>query len=122
MYIGGTKDEELYRYGVHAAAFWVNLTAAPGKYLVRLHWADTPTTPWVEREGKWEPVSRPTTVLINGRTVIENLSVRKEVGTFHAYVREFPNIEPQNGAIELRFTSTAGHEAMLQAAELIPVL
>ena len=120
MYIGGTLDEELYRYGVHAPEFWVNLTVGPGNYRVRLHWADTPETAWVEREGKWEPVSRPTTVLINGRTVIEKLNVRKEVGVFHAFTREFPDIQPQNGSIELRFRSDPGHEAMLQACEVLP--
>jgi hypothetical protein len=120
MYIGGTKDEEVYRYGVHAPEFWVNLTVAPGQYRVRLHWADTPETPWVEREDKWEAVSRPTTVAINGTTVIENLNVRKEAGTFKAYVREFPAIRAQNGIIELRFNSTPGHEAMIQAIELFP--
>jgi hypothetical protein len=121
MYIGGTKDEEIYRYGVHAHEFWVNLTVAPGQYLVRLHWADTPETPWVEREGKWDPVSRPTTVAINGATVIEGLNVRNEVGTFKAYIREFPGVRPQNGIIQIRFTSRAGHEAMIQAIELIPL-
>jgi hypothetical protein len=121
MYIGGATDEEIYRYGVHAPEFCVNLTAAPGRYLVRLHWADTPETPWVEREGKWDPVSRPTTVAINGRTVIEGLDVRKEVGTFKAYIREYPDIRPQNGIIELRFKSTPGHEAMIQAIELLPM-
>jgi hypothetical protein len=121
MYIGGTKDEEIYRYGVHAPEFWVNVTAGPGRYLVRLHWADTPATPWVEREGKWEPVSRPTTVLISGQTMIETLNVRKEAGTFKAYVREFRDIEPRNGIIELRFKSTASHDAMIQAAEIIPL-
>ncbi len=120
MYIGGTKDEEIYRYGIHASNFWVNLTTAPGRYRVRLHWADTPETPWMEREGKWEAVSRPTTVTINGKTVIEELNVRKEAGTFQAFVREFPDIGPQNGIIELRFTSTPGHEAMVQAIELLP--
>jgi hypothetical protein len=120
MYIGGTKDEEIYRYGVHAPEFWVNLTVAPGQYRVRLHWADTPETPWVEREGKWEIVTRPTTVAINGTTVIEDLSVRKEVGAFKAYVREFEEVRPKHGIIELRFKSTSGHEAMIQAVELIP--
>jgi hypothetical protein len=120
MYIGGTADEEIYRYGVHAPELWVNLTVAPGNYLVRLHWADTPETPWVEREGKWQPVSRPTTVLINGRTFIEDLNVRKEAGTFRAYTREFQDIRPQNGVIELRFKSTPGHDAMIQALEIIP--
>jgi len=120
MYIGGTRDEEIYRYGVHAPEFWVNLTVAPGQYLLRLHWADTPETPWVEREGKWEPISRPTAVLINGTTVIENLNVRQVAGTFHAYTREFPHVQPEHGVVELRFQSTPGHEAMIQAAELIP--
>ena len=88
---------------------------------MRLHWADTPETPWVEREGtNWETVSRPTTVLINGQTVIENLNVRDKVGTFHAYTREFKDIKPQNGIIELRFKSTPNHEAMIQAVEIIP--
>lgn len=120
MYIGGTKDEEIYRYGVHAPEFWINLTAGPGRYRVRLHWADTPETPWVEREGKWEPVSRPTTVAINGTTRLEELSVRKEAGTFKAYVREFTGIEPANGIVEIRFKSTPGHDAMIQALELLP--
>jgi hypothetical protein len=120
MYIGGTTDEEIYRYGVHAPEFWVNLTVAPGDYLLRLHWADTPETPWVEREDKWQPVSRPTTVLINGRTVIQELNVRKEVGTFHACTREFQHVRPANGVIEVRFKSTPGHDAMIQALELIP--
>jgi len=119
MYIGATKDEELYRYGAHAPEFYVNLTVAPGDYLVRLHWADTPETAWVEREGDWKPVSRPTTVAINGQTVIENLNVRDVAGTFKAYTREF-SIRAQNGAIEVRFTSTPGHEAMIQALEVIP--
>jgi hypothetical protein len=119
MYIGNTKDEEIYRYGVHAPEFCVNLTTGPGDYLVRLHWADTPETAWVEREGDWKPVSRPTTVAINGQTVIENLNVRDVVGTFKAYTREFP-AQPRNGTIEVRFTSTPGHEAMIQALEIIP--
>lgn len=121
MFIGGTTDAELYRYGVHAPEFWVNLTAVPGTYTVRLHWADTPETPWMEREGdKWESVTRPTTVLINGKRVIEKLNVREQVGTFHAYVREFVGVQPQNGIVELRFQSTPGHEAMIQAIELLP--
>ena len=120
MYIAGTKDEEIYRYGVHAPEFWVNLTVAPGDYKVRLHWADTPETPWVEREGgEWKPVSRPTSVAINHQVVLEKLSVRDEAGLFKAYVREFP-ARAENGSIEIRFTSTSGHEAMLQALELLP--
>jgi hypothetical protein len=120
MYIGGTTNEEIYRYGVHAPEFWVNLTVAPGAYLVRLHWADTPETAWVEREGDWKAVSRPTSVAINGQSVIEKLNVRDQVGTFKAFVREFPTMA-ENGTIEVRFQSTPGHDAMIQALEVIPV-
>jgi hypothetical protein len=59
-------------------------------------------------------------VLINGQSVIENLSVRHEVGTFRAYTREFPNVQPTNGIIELRFKSLPGHDAMIQAVEVVP--
>jgi len=31
-----------------------------------------------------------------------------------------PGPRPANGIIELRFTSTPGHEAMIQALEVIP--
>jgi hypothetical protein len=59
-------------------------------------------------------------IAVNGANVIEGLNVRNEVGTFKAYVREFPGVVPQNSIVELRFTSTPGHDAMIQAAELIP--
>ena len=49
-----------------------------------------------------------------------SLKMRQEVGVFKACVREFPGIRPRNGIIELRFASTPGHEAMIQAIELIP--
>ncbi len=49
-----------------------------------------------------------------------NLNVGKEVGTFKACVREFSGIRPLNGAIEVRCSSTPGHEAMLQALEVLP--
>ncbi|HNQ89444.1 MAG TPA: hypothetical protein PKM73_12575 [Verrucomicrobiota bacterium] len=120
MYIGGTRDEELYRYGVHAPEFWVHLTAGPGRYRLRLHWADTPETPWMEREGQWEPVSRPTTVALNRTRIVEALNVRTIAGTFKAHVREFEDVRPRQGIVELHFTSTPGHEAMIQALELIP--
>jgi hypothetical protein len=120
MYIGNTEDEEIYRYGVHAPEFWVNLTVAPGAYLVRLHWADTPETAWVEREGDWKPVTRPTSVAINGQSVVENLNVRDKVGIFKAYTQEYSTVA-ENGTIEVRFQSSPGHDAMIQALEVIPV-
>ncbi len=45
--------------------------------------------------------------------------MREQVGTFKAYAREFP-AEARHGALEVRFTSPPGHEAMLQALEVLP--
>jgi len=41
IYIGNAEDPELYRYGAYGNDFWVNLTVGPGKYYVRLKFADT---------------------------------------------------------------------------------
>jgi hypothetical protein len=107
-YIGNTPDPELYRYGVHAKDFRVNLTAGPGKYRVRLHFADTNT----------KSVLR---VLINGEKAVNELSIAKAAGgIFRAYKASFPGIEPKNGIIELRFIGRDDAEACVQAIEIEP--
>jgi len=42
------------------------------------------------------------------------------VGTFKGYTCEFAEVRPQNGTFELRFKSVSGHDAMIQAIEVIP--
>ena len=44
VFIKGTPDPELYRYGVHAPDFTVNVTVGPGTYHVRLKFAETQYT------------------------------------------------------------------------------
>jgi hypothetical protein len=108
LYIGGTSDPEIYRYGVHGGEFWINLTVGPGKYDVRLLMADTNTHAKMD-------------VWINGREAARELDVAKEAGgLFRALDRVFPGIEAKNGAIEIRFKGCGDKEAAVQAVEIVP--
>ncbi len=80
MYIGKTHDEELYRYGAHGKEFWVNLTVAPGTYDLRLKFADTPLTAWMEREDKWQRVLHSVKVDINGKEAVKPMSISGAAG------------------------------------------
>ncbi len=108
LYIGNTRDPELYRYGVHAAEFHVNVTVGPGRYRVRLCFADTNTGSVVR-------------VLINGEQVIDKMNIARAAGgIFRAYDRSFRDIRPKNGIIEIRFIGCDGAEACAQAIEVDP--
>ena len=108
MHVGNTADPELYRYGVHGKDFRVNVTVGPGKYYVRLLFADTNT----------KSVLR---VLINGRQVIERLKVAEAAGgLFRAYDATLHDVQPANGIIDLQFIGLEGHEASVQAIEVGP--
>ena len=111
--VGGTSDPELYRYGVHAPEFWANLTVGPGTYDVILKFA--------ERREPSDPKRQPMNVAINGQRVVENLDVAgKAGGSGKALDLTFPNIQPKNGIIEIRFAGTNGGEAVVQAVEVVP--
>jgi hypothetical protein len=121
MYIGNTDDEELYRYGAHGKEFWANLTVGPGKYDLRLKFADTPLTAWMEREGQWERVLHDVQVLVNGRQVVAPMSISKEAGgIFRAVDKVVSGITPDHGMIRIDFVGANGHEACVQALELTP--
>ena len=116
--IRGTADPELYRYGVHAPDFWVNLTVGPGKYHVRLKFAATP--------GR-ETLTNCFDITINGRRVVERFDVSATAGGPNRAVDlVFNELEPRNGILELRFTGverleggkTVRGEAFLQALEI----
>ena len=119
MYIGGAEDEELYRYGVHGRELWVNLTAAPGTYTVRLHFAETPLHTFLERDKDGGRITHTARVLINGAEV-ERVNVSEAAGgLFRALVRTYENVVPRHGAIEVRLIGEDGSEAILQALELV---
>ena len=118
--IGGTADAELYRYGVHARDFWVNVTVGPGTYYARLKLAAT--------RGR-EQSSPGFAIRINGRIVVPNLDVVATAGGPNRAVDLiFPGLTPQRGIIEVRLTGTrrmaddqvVQDEAYLQALEVGP--
>jgi hypothetical protein len=114
--ISGTRDPELYRYGVHCREFWVPVTVGPGKYHARLKFAlargsESPTNSF--------------SVLINGQTVVENLDVAATAGGANRAVDlVFNDLAPLHGIIEIRLKATGPGgtqtEAFLQALEVGP--
>jgi hypothetical protein len=118
--IAGTPDPDLYRYGVHARDFWVNLTAGPGRYHVRLKFAAT------------RALNSPHhgfDIRVNGERVVERLDVAATAGGAHRAVDlVFNDVAPRNGIIEIRFTAASGlvagqmtrGEAFVQALEIGP--
>ncbi len=121
MFIKNARDPELFRYGIHAKEFWVNVTVAPGAYNVRLLFANTPLHWFLEKDKDGGMVRHVMNAAINGRLVIENMDVGAEAGgNFVALEKRFENIEPKNGIIEIRCLGLDGREAMLQALEITP--
>ena len=116
VFIQNTLDQELYRYGVHASDFTVNLTVGPGTYYVRLKFAET----------QFEaPNKRAITLYINDQKVAEGVDVFATAGGSNKAVDLVYNkIQPKNGVIEIRFLGNAiqacSKEAMVQAIEVGP--
>ncbi|MBI5091112.1 MAG: hypothetical protein HZB26_01570 [Candidatus Hydrogenedentes bacterium] len=109
--VANTPDPELYRYGIHAPEFWVNVTVAPGAYHVRLKFMES---------FELTAAKRAVTVLINGEERVTNMDVAATAGGQHRAVDlVFNGVLPNHGVIELRFRNPAG-EAMVQAIEVGP--
>jgi hypothetical protein len=117
VFVRNVSDPELYRYGIHWPDFTVNVTVGPGRYHVRLKFAET------QFDG---PNQRGITIYLNGAKVADNLDVWKTAGGANKGVDlVYNNIDPQNGVIAIRFEgSTLLHgckaEAMVQAIEVAP--
>jgi hypothetical protein len=116
VFIRDVPDPELYRYGVHGPDFTVNVTVGPGRYHVRLKFAEN------QFEG---PNQRGITIYLNGEKVTEGLDVWKTAGGAHKGIDlVYNNIDPQHGVITIRFETSTSHgckgEAMVQAIEVGP--
>lgn len=115
--LDATSDANLYRYGIHAKEFVVNVTVGPGKYHARLKFAATRNL-----DTRRHCVS----VAINGREVVKKMDVAATAGGPNRAVDlVFNDLEPRNGVIDFRFTGgdpkagIAG-EAFVQALEVGP--
>ena len=116
VFVKGTPDPELYRYGVHAPDFTVNTTVGPGTYHVRLKFAETQYVGGNERG---------TIIYINGQKVQEAFDVAATAGGRNKAVDlVYNNIHPQNGAIAIRFVGSkvngCQRDAIIQALEVGP--
>jgi len=112
--IANTPHPELYRYGVHAPAFWTHVTVGPGSYHVRLKFTE-------RRNASGEASKRATSIFINGKKVVSDMDVAATAGGFQKAVDlVFNDIEPRNGVIEIRFSNEHGGEAGVQALEVGP--
>lgn len=117
----GTKDPDLYAYGVHANDLTVNVTVGPGTYYVRLKF-------WENMPGE----RRVMDIYINDHKVTERFNV---LATAARVPREmdygrhqtpvdlvFNDIKPKNGIIEVRLVGERRGgfptEAILQALEV----
>jgi len=113
----GTKDADLYRYGIHGREFCVNVTVGPGTYGVRLKFAATRGL---------DTGASCVTVAVNGREVVRKMDVAATAGgPNRAADLVFPGIAPRNGVIDLRFTGGDPDlgvlgEAFVQAIEVGP--
>jgi hypothetical protein len=121
MYIGKTSDEELYRYGAHGKEFWVNLTVAPGVYDLRLKFADTPLTAWMEREGNWNRILHSVKVDVNGVEAVPAMSISRAAGNlFTAVDKVVRGVKPDHGMVRVHFVGVDNKEATIQALALVP--
>jgi hypothetical protein len=112
VFVGKTSDPELYRHGVHAQDFTVNLTVAPGSYHVRLKFAETQFT---------GPGQRGINISLNGAKVIEGLDVWATAGGANKAVDlVYNDVHPVNGVIAIRMEGAGKAEAMVQAIEIGP--
>lgn len=134
IYIEGTRSGELYKYGVHAPEFVVNVTVGPGKYYVRMKFAENQYL---------EASQRAFSVYVNGEKKIDRMDIVATVAKSAAYQRTLQSksvagifrrpirhaldvvlndIEPRNGIIDLRFVGETidgvPSEAILNALEV----
>lgn len=114
--ITGTRDPELYRYGVHARDFWVNATVGPGRYHARLKFAATRGLD--TRKNCFD-------IRINGRRVVDRLDVAATAGGPNRAVDlVFNDIASTNGIIEIRFTArhTMDGDKVVRGAAFVQAL
>lgn len=133
LFVRNTKDEEIYRYGVHWRDFTVNLTVGPGTYYARLKFAETQFN---------RPGDRAMDIYVNGKLMVRGFDVyatsiapppslkRLDGAAAAAAVARaagavdlvFNNLQPKDGIIEVRLVGDMidgqREDAMLQALEV----
>ena len=115
--VGGTDDPELFlsqRYGNFSYRF----PAAPGRYTLRLLFAETFFGP--HNRGKGGPGSRVFNVTCGGAMLLRNFEIFKEAGERRSIEKVFHGLVPNaQGQIEVAFEPVVQY-AVVNALELTP--
>ncbi|MGC8669194.1 MAG: malectin domain-containing carbohydrate-binding protein [Chthonomonadales bacterium] len=108
-----TRDAEIYRYGAHAKDLTFYFTVGPGSYTLRLHFME---------DRRRDAAQRLMTIRVNGRVAAEHLDIAAAAGGYYrAFVWCLPSVEPRNGVVEVQVAGEGEAEAVLRAAELLPL-
>jgi hypothetical protein len=112
--VAGTKDPELYRYGVHGHDFTAYFTVRPqAVYRARIKLC--------QPAAAVPPGRFATTIDIQGKTVAADVDIAARAGgPGKALDLDFDNIRPQHGVIAIRFRNRGSGEALCQAIEITP--
>lgn len=120
--IDGTKDPELYRYGVHGHQITAYFTVAPGAYHVRLMFCESP-------RGKTNTSKNLMNVYLNDERVAESLDVAARAGGINqAFNLDFDRVIPRHGVIAIGLVgavraakdASTQSEAFIQATAIDP--
>jgi hypothetical protein len=97
--VAAKEDHELYETERWGSDFSYIFRVTPGKYRVKLKFAES----YMKKVG-----DRIFDVLINGKKVLENFDILKEVGAVDKGIDKiFENIQPDSGGqIHIRFVSS----------------
>jgi len=112
--VAGTKDPELYRYGVFGRDFTAYFTVAPSEsYFVRLKFC--------QARSPRGPGGYATNVDLQGKTVVTDMDIAATAGaTAKAVDLVFNDVRPVHGIIAVRFWHRYSGQAMVQAIEVGP--
>jgi len=113
--VAGAADPDLYRYGIHARDFRVNLTVGPGPHHLRLKLAAL----------RGEATAGPFSIWIGDRLAVRDLDVAATAGgPGRAADLVFEAIEPRRGAIEvhLKGSRRAGPDGAVQAEAFLQAI
>ncbi|MBN1853009.1 MAG: hypothetical protein JW829_09810 [Pirellulales bacterium] len=112
--VAGTRDPELYLYGLHGNDFTVYFTVNPKQtYHVKLKFCQADQPP--------QPGGYATNVQIQGNLVISDMDIAATAGGLGKAVDlVFNEVQPQHGAIAIRFHHRSDGNAMIQAIEIGP--
>lgn len=121
QHIWRTQDPSIYRTS-RQGDFSYNIPLKPGRYELRLHFAETFYGP--EDAGGGGEGSRIVTVTANGQSLLTDFDVLADAdGARTADVKVFTDIHPAgDGLLHLNFSSVKGGRGMVSAIEILPGL